>query len=426
LCQAIKLVFASVFFKSPKEYVRNTNFRIEEEKMAVIIQRAVGQNYANKFYPVVSGVAQSYNFYPVSHMEPEDGVAQLALGLGSIVVEGAQIYRYSPKYPEMNPLVSSPADLVQKSQSYFYALDLSRNKLAAASDEKYSLKRCELQDAEKDDTLFFVASTYSPEDNAIKDTLSIPGARVLTFANLLKYNLFPLSEILSEILEVGRKAFGSHVEIEFAINLYREKEKMNEFNWLQIRPMVAGQERLDVSLDQIKEGDVLCRSQHAIGNGVLTDLRDLVYVAPESFDPGKSRLIAQEVGKINQRFQNEERNYILIGFGRWGTSDPWLGIPVEWFQISKAKLIVESNLENFKIEPSQRSHFFHNMISLKMGYFHLGVNSADEFMLWDWLNRQNPHYNTRYVRHLRFKNPLTVKINARISTGVILKPQELT
>jgi hypothetical protein len=423
LCQSIKLVFASVFYKSPKEYVRNTNFRIEEEKMAVIVQRAVGQNYANKFYPVVSGVAQSYNFYPVSHMEPEDGVAQLALGLGSIVVEGAQILRYSPRYPEMNPLVSSPAEWVRKSQNYFYALDLSRKKLGAASGEKYNLLRCELQEAETDGSLYFVGSTYSHEDNVIRDTLSIPGARVLTFANLLKYNLFPLSDILNEILEVGRKAFGSHIEIEFAINLYREKERANEFNWLQIRPMVAGRERLDVSLDQVKADDLLCRSRHAIGNGVFNELRDLVFVDPGSWDPSKSRIIAQEVGKINQRFQNENKNYILMGFGRWGTSDPWLGIPVEWFQISKAKLIVESNLANFKVEPSQGSHFFHNMISLKMGYFHVPGHSDEEFIQWDWLKGNKAHYASKHVKHLRFKNPLEVKINARISTGIILKPE---
>jgi len=422
LSNAIKLVYASVFNKSPKEYVRNTNFRIEEERMAVIIQKLVGQNCRDRFYPVVSGVAQSYNFYPISHMKPKDGIVQLALGLGLIIVGGTQTFRFSPKYPKMNPIVSSAADLVDRSQSYFYALDLSDPDLQINTDEKYSLLKLDLADAEMDGTLFFVSSTYSPQDNAIRDTISIPGARVLTFANILKYDLFPLADILAEILEVGRTSFGSHVEIEFAINLFADKERIPEFNWLQIRPMVAGRETLEISIDKDKKDELFCLSEHAIGNGVYNNLKDVVYVDPDTFDPAASRIIAHEIGILNQNFIKNNCHYIIFGFGRWGTSDPWLGIPVEWFQISKAKLMIEANLADFKVDPSQGSHFFHNMISLKMGYFHVKEKSGDDFIDWQWLKSQKPVNQTKYVKHISFNRPLTIMIDARTSTGAISKP----
>lgn len=422
LSNAVKLVFASVFYKSPKEYVRNTNFRIEEEKMAVIVQQIVGQVYNEKLYPVISGVAQSYNFYPISHMEPEDGIVQPALGLGVLIAEGAQSYRFSPKYPEVNPPYSSAAEFMKKSQNYFYALNLSDKKLRVSRDEKFSLLKLDLSTAEDDGTLFFVASTFSGEDNTIKDTIYIKGPRVVTFANVLKFNIFPLPEILEEVLKIGRKAFGSHIEIEFAVNLFKDKEKKPEFYLLQIRPLVAGGENVETSLNGIAGEDVICMSEHPMGNGVFEDLYDIVFVDPELFEPAKSRVIAAEVGKINQKFIEENRNYILVGFGRWGTSDPWLGIPVEWHQISKAKIVIESNLDGFNIEPSLGSHFFHNMTSLKMGYFHIKKTYENEFILWEWLKKQKVCHHTKHVRHIRFDNPLTVKINARTSKGVILKP----
>jgi len=422
LCDAVKLVFASVFYKSPKEYVRNTTFRIEEEKMAVIIQQIVGQNYNDRLYPVISGTAQSYNYYPISHMEPEDGVVQLALGLGIIVAEGAQTYRFSPKYPEMNPPYSSAAEFMQKSQNYFYALDLSDVNLKIVNDEKYSLKQLDLTEAEKDGTLFFVGSTFSGEDNAIRDTISIPGPRVVTFAHILKYKTFPLPDILNEIIKNGRESFGSHIEMEFAINIYRDKEKKPEFYLLQVRPIVAGQEDVEVSIDDIHRENMICSSVHAMGNGYFDDLYDIVYVDPDTFDASKSRLIAAEVGEINKKLCLENKNYILIGFGRWGTSDPWLGIPVEWYQISNARTVIESNLDGFNVDPSQGSHFFHNMTSLGLGYFHIKKTTDSEFIDWEWIKSRKVFKQTKYVKHIRCQKPLEVKINARISRGVILKP----
>jgi CheY-like chemotaxis protein len=424
LYDAVKLVFASVFYKSPKEYVRNTNFRIEEEKMAVIIQQIVGQEFDGKFYPVVSGTAQSYNFYPISHMEPEDGVVQLALGLGLVVAEGTQTFRVSPQFPEMNPPYSSAAEFLKKSQSFFYALDLVKENLRISKNEKFSLKKCELSEAERDGSIFFVASTFSSADNAIRDTISIPGPRVLTFANLLKYNIFPLSDILNEILKIGRESFGSHIEMEFAVNLFKDKSIKPQFYLLQIRPMVVGQEDGEVSLGDIEHDDIVCTSFHSMGNGIIEGIHDIVYVDPETFDISKSRVIAEEVGALNKKLANENRKYMLVGFGRWGTADPWLGIPVEWYQIANASLIIESNLNGFNVDPSQGSHFFHNLTSLRLGYFHIKKPNAKEYVNWQWLNEQKNLAKSGFVKHVRFKNPLIIKINGRVSQGVVLKPKE--
>ena len=427
LYDAVKLVFASVFYKSPKQYVKNTNFRIEEEKMAVIIQQVVGQTINNKVYPVISGAAQSYNYYPISYMESGDGVVQLALGLGTIVVEGAQSYRFSPKYPEMPPPYSSALEFSRKSQGYFYAIDLTNSNLKITNDEKFSLKKYDLAEAEKDGTLFFVGSTFYGEDNAIRDTLSIKGPRVVTFAPVLKFNIFPLPMVLEEILKIGRQAFGSHIEMEFAVNIYQDKTRKPEFYLLQVRPMVVGQEDMDIELDEIKPEQIFCSSTHSMGNGMVKDIYDIVMVDPETFDISKSRLIAHEVGEINKKLAAENRPYILIGFGRWGTADPWLGIPVEWHQIANAKIVVEANREGFHVEPSQGSHFFHNLTSLGLGYFHIKktVPTPEEFIDWDWVKTQKIQEMSKYVKHFRFAKPLEIRINAKKSRGVILKPNKV-
>lgn len=424
LCQTVRLVYASVFYKSPKEYVKNTNFRIEEEKMAVIIQQIAGQVHSQRIYPTLSGVAQSYNFYPISHMQPNDGVAELALGLGAIIAEGGKTYRFSPKYPQIPPPFGSAVDFLDRTQSQFYALDLSRAGIRVRPDEKFSLANLPLQEAENDGVLFFVAGTYSAADNAIRDTISIPGPRVVTFANLLKYNLFPLPQILEEVLKIGRDAFGSHVEIEFAVNLSRDKSQSPEFYLLQIRPMVAGRESMEISMEDIHAEDVICRSNHAMGSGVFNEIHDLVYVDPDLFDPAKTRHIAAEIGDINHILAEENRKYILIGFGRWGTSDPWLGIPVEWHQMASAQVIIEANRPNFNIEPSLGSHFFHNLTSLGLGYFHIPRTTDKEFINWEWVKQQTVHRLSRHVRHIRMEQPFQVKINPHGAEGVILKPRE--
>ncbi len=422
---AIRLVFASVFFKSPKEYIKNTNFRIEEEKMAVIIQQVAGNDFNNRFYPIVSGVAQSYNYYPISHMEPEEGIVQLALGLGVTIAEGDKSYRFSPSYPEMPPLYSSPSDFLKNSQNYFYAIDMSNSKIKITRDEKCSLKKLDLTESEKDGTLFFTASTLSIEDDIIRDTVSISGPKLITFAPLLKYNKFPISDILKAILKLGYDSFGSHIEIEFAINLYHNSPKIPEFYLLQIRPMIAGQECNDVNFDDYHFDDILYTSENALGNGKFDKLTDIVYLDPERFDISKSREMAEEIGKINSKFIKENRNFILAGFGRWGTSDNWLGIPIEWHQISKAAIIIESYLDDFKIDPSHGSHFFHNITSLNIGYMHIGKSTENEYIDWNKLKKIKPVEKLKFVNHIKMKSPLAIFINGKNSRGIIAKSYEV-
>ncbi len=422
LCDAIKLVYGSTFFQSPKAYGKNTNQRIEEQKMAVIIQQVAGEQYGDAFYPVVSGVAQSYNFYPFERMKPEDGLACLALGLGKTVVGGGQAYSFSPAYPAMNPVYSSPREFMKKTQSQFYALNLIENDIHITRDDCSTLKKLDLSRAEADGSLFFAGSTYSIDNQVIRDTLSIPGPRIITFANILKYGLFPLSDILKILLKLGENAFACPVEIEFALNLYRNKEKKPRFYFLQIRPWVMGSETFTVVIDNIMKEETLCNTTHALGNGIFEGLHDIIYVDPDKFDVAKTRVIAQEIEKINQKFITEEKHYILSGFGRWGTSDPWLGIPVEWAHISQAKVIVEANLKDFKVDPSQGSHFFHNITSLRLGYFHVQTEGNEEFVDWKWLKEQPVYEKYDFVNHIRFDKPLTVKIDGRSSKGVILKP----
>lgn len=423
LLDAIRLVYASVFYRDPKHYIKNTDFRIEEEKMAVVIQQLAGKRYGDKFYPVLSGVAQSYNFYPISHMTPEDGIVHLALGLGKAIVDGEKIYRFSPAYPQIAPPYSSAKEFLRNSQNCFFALDLSRPGIKVKKDEHFSLKKLNLSEAEKDGTLRFVGSTYSTENQNIQDTLSIPGPRMIRFANILQYKVFPLAEILSDLLQLGKESFATQVEIEFAVNLSKKANYQPEIYVLQIRPIDLGNESYEVSVSGKDIKHAICASEHALGNGFFNTLHDLVYVDPERFDIAKSRQIAQELEKLNARFAAEKRNYILVGFGRWGTADPWLGIPVEWHQVSQVKVLIEANLPNFKVEPSLGSHFFHNLISLRLGYLHLNSNSPNEFIDWQWIREQPVSSKTRFLNHVRFDNPLQVKIDGKSSRAVILKPE---
>jgi hypothetical protein len=421
---AIKLVYASVFFKSAKEYSKNANLRVEEERMAVLIQQVVGEIRGDVFYPVISGVAHSYNFYPFSHMKPDQGIASLALGLGKVIVEGGRVFRFCPSYPQMNPPYSSPQEFIDESQSHFYALDLGEPAREIVADDNFCYRKLDLKKAESDGVLDFVASTFLAEDQVIADTLSFSGPRVLTFAPILKFQSFPLAEMLIDFLAFGKKAFAAHVEIEFAINLYQDPLRKPEFYFLQIRPIVVGREMQELELEEISAKQLLCRCRHAMGNGVFEEIRDLVYVNPENFAIANSLKIAAEIGELNRILLEENKKFILIGFGRFGTNDPWLGIPLEWHQMSAAKIIIEANLEGFNIDPSQGSHFFHNMISQNLGYFHIANCDQQEFINWGFLNRQPVFQQGEFIKHLRFSEPLMVKIDGRTSLGVIFKPRK--
>jgi CheY-like chemotaxis protein len=424
LMEAIKLVYASVYMISPRQYAMSSNLRIEEEKMAVIVQEIVGERHGKHFYPVISGVAQSYNFYPFTGMKPEEGVVHLALGLGKTIVDGKQTYRFSPHHPAANPPYGKIGELIRNSQNEFYGLSMDNPAIKIRNDEGFSLVELPLKTALEDGTLFFVGSTFCREDGRMRDTVEQEGPKVVTFAHILKHRVFPLAEILREALEIGEDAFGSPVEIEFALNLSRNGHWTGDFYFLQIRPMVVGMETEDIEIPDGIEDNALCFSEKALGNGSFNNLQDIVLVNPDTFNVARSRDIAREIGEINARFRKQNRHYILIGFGRWATSDSWLGIPVDWEQISQATIFVESHLGNFRVEPSHGSHFFHNMVSMKLAYIHVGKPGKRNFIDWDWLKKTPTVETTEHLRVLHLDEPLSVRINGKTGTGAILKPKE--
>ncbi|KKM10439.1 phosphoenolpyruvate synthase [Clostridiales bacterium PH28_bin88] len=423
ISDAVKLVYASVFYDSPKQYAKNADIRIEEEKMAVIIQELVGEQYGDFYYPVVSGVAQSYNFYPYSHMKPEDGIVSLALGFGKIIVEGGQVYRFSPAYPRMNPPYANAGEFLKKSQSTFYALYLnnSSNK-ELGFDDNCNYEKLPLSRAEEEHTLEYVGSTYSPENDCIFDHINIKGPKLITFAPILKHELLPLTKIIKDLTELGKKAFGSEVEIEFAVNIPKDKTKPKEFYFLQIRPMVVGKEPVQVRIESENYEEILCTSRHTIGNGIYQDIHDIIFVDPNRFELKNTLQIAAEIGELNKVLFEENRKCILIGFGRLGTSDRWLGIPLVWSQMSQARVVVEADRVDLQAEPSLGSHFYHNLTSLNMGYLHVKYESdVTERIDWEWLRNQPVLKQTNQVKLIRSKEPFLVKIDGRSSTGIIYK-----
>ena len=340
LSDAVKLVYASVFYASPVQYAKNADIRIEEERMAVLIQELVGERYEDLFYPVISGVAQSYNFYPYYPMKPEDGTASLALGFGKIIVDGEQVYRFSPAYPKMNPPYASPVEYFKKSQTAFYALNLENTAdITLRLNDNYNYENHSLTRAEHDNTLEYIGSTYSQENDCIYDNVNLPGPKLVTFSPVLKYNRLPLTNIIEDLLALGKQSFGAEVEIEFAINIPKDRTKPKEFYFLQIRPMVVGKEAFQVNLDDKRE--ILIWSDHTIGNGVYQDIHDIIFVNPTLFELKDSMQIASEIGELNNILFKEGRRCILIGFGRLGTSDRWLGIPLTWAKMSQARVVIE-------------------------------------------------------------------------------------
>jgi CheY-like chemotaxis protein len=423
LLQSIKSVYASTFHKKAKDYMKATSYRLEEEKMAVVVQRLVGAQREQRFYPDFAGVAKSYNFYPVPPQKSTDGIALVALGLGKTVVEGGNTVRFCPHYPKHLMQFFSTKETLKNAQQEFYALDLN-GKLDHHPDsiEDPLVKSYDLLDSEKDGTLFTVGSTYSQENEGVYDGISRNGIRVVTFAPILKHKIFPLPEILDLLLDIGAWGMGTPVEIEFAVNLEVHKGKRKEFAMLQMRPMVLSREIEELMIGEIKEADLICQSSQVLGNGAINDIYDVVVVDINKFERGKSKDVAGEVSKLNSKLLAERKPYLLLGVGRWGSLDPWLGIPVTWDQISGAVVIVEAGFKDFQVTPSQGSHFFQNLTSFRVGYF--TVNSIDHlgFIDWDWLINQNAIEELNYTRHLRFEKPISVRINGHENRGVILKP----
>ncbi|UCD14195.1 MAG: hypothetical protein JSW60_01920 [Thermoplasmatales archaeon] len=422
LCQAIKLIYASVFFKDAKSYIESTSSKIEEEKMAIVIQEIVGKDYGGHFYPTFSGVAQSYNFYPVSHQKREDGIVSVAVGLGNVVVGGEKVLRFSPKYPNIVPEFSTPQLVIENTQRELYALDTSKKYLYLSEKQEDNLVKLNIPDVKKDGTLDLISSTYDRNDGVIRDGISYEGPYLITFAGILKYDAFPLAPILRDLLEIGQVGMGCPVEIEFAVNIDNKKNNPPVFAILQIRPLVLSQEQQEIVWNEKdkKNENIFIKSEKALGNGLINSIHDIVYVHPENFISSKTFEIAEEIGIINKKL-GPNSQYILIGPGRWGSQDRWLGIPVRWSQISGVKVMIETALDNFNIKPSQGTHFFQNIISRGISYINISLNPREGFIDWKWLYKQKTKNELHYVRHVHLSSPLNVKLDGRSGRALITK-----
>jgi CheY-like chemotaxis protein len=415
---AIKRVYASTFSQHAKAYLRATPYRLEEEKMAVMLQRIVGAPHGARFYPDFSGVARSHNFYPVPPMAAEDGVVAVALGMGRAIVEGGVCIRFCPRYPRHILQFSSVEDMLETTQREFWALPLEGGRADGGMREEAFA----LEVAEGDGTLAAVASTYSPENDAVYDGLSRPGPRLVTFAPVLKQARFPLAEVLQTLMAEGARGMGTPVEIEFAVNLSVAPGAPAEFGFVQMRPLALMRESDAVEVGEVEPGTVLCRSQRVLGNGRLEGIRDLVVVDFQRFERSRSREAAAEVGRLNGLLLAARTPYALVGVGRWGSRDPWLGIPVTWDQVSGAQVIVEAGLRDLKVTPSQGTHFFQNLTSFNVGYFTVNPESGDGTVDWEWLDAQPHLASAAHVRHIRLERPILVLMNGKRNEGVILKP----
>jgi CheY-like chemotaxis protein len=422
LSNAIKSVYASAFFKSSKSYMAATSNVIDMEKMAIVLQEVIGRKYGDRFYPTISGVARSINFYPIHPETAEDGIANVALGLGKYIVDGGQTLRFSPRYPRKLLQLSSPEMALRETQKQFYALDLRPGAFRPNVDDGINLLQLRVAEAEKDGSLKHIASTFDFDNHIIRDGINHEGKKLITFGNILQHNVFPLAEILCACLEIGQQEMNKPIEIEFAVELDPPGDQPRIFNILQIRPIVDNKETIDEDLELVNERETVLTCRSALGNGAMRNLHDIVYVKPESFEAAANPRVAERVAELNDRFLKEGKNYILVGPGRWGSSDPWLGIPVKWPHISAARLIVESGLDDYRIDPSQGTHFFQNLTSFRVGYFTINPYIRDGSLDLDFLRDKEAFFEDEYLRHLRFEEPLIVKIDGRRNLGVVFKP----
>lgn len=423
LLSAIKRVYASTFYQAPKNYIKITSYRLEEEKMAVIIQKMVGSVHENRFYPHFSGVAKSYNFYPLPPQKSTDGIISVALGLGKWVVDGGLTVRFCPKYPTDLVQFYSSKDALENSQREFYALRLDETNRFVETTHDTLVETFNLSVSEKDGTLNPVGSVYSPDNDMIYDGLSRQGARLVTFGPILKNKIFPLSSILELLLDMGTWGMGTPVEIEFAVNLLSAKGGKKEFGVLQMRPLVVSHEVDNIDIESNNSEKLICKSNQVLGYGIIQDIFDIVFVDYHTFNRAKSREVAMEVASFNRQLIDQHRPYLLIGVGRWGSLDPWLGIPVGWEQIAGARAIVETSFKDMSVEPSQGSHFFQNITSFMIGYFTINNISDKGFVNWDWLLTQKPVEVKEFTRLIRFKKPIVIKMNGHQNKGIIMKPE---
>lgn len=424
LSNAIKSVYASVYFASSKSYMEATKNSLEEEKMGIVIQEICGKYYEDRYYPTFSGVARSINFYPIAPEKAKDGIANIAMGLGKTIVDGGVSLRFSPKYPKKVLQLSNAQMTLTGTQKKFYALDLSKEEFDPSCDEGVNLISMRVADAEKDSSMKYVASTYDFQNNVIRHGTHHQGKKVLTFAGPLQFNSFPLAEIISSILDTCQKEMNTPVEIEFACHLDVEPGEPRVFSFLQLRPIVESQDKERVKIENVEDDNVLIYSESALGNGQDSSIHDVIYVKPDAFNPAKTHDIAFKINELNSRMIDENKNYILIGPGRWGSSDPWLGIPVKWSQISNAKLIIESGLKDFRIDPSQGTHFFQNLTSFRVGYFTINPYQNEGSYDTEYLNQLPAVYEDEFIRYVSFKEPVVYKIDGKSNRGIIYKAKE--
>ena len=419
LVNAVKLVYASTYYENPKAFARHTSNRPQEEAMAIIVQKLTGEEYGDYYYPAISGVAQSHNFYPIPPMKREDGIAYIALGLGKTVVEGERALRFSPRHPTSMPQFSTVDDILSNAQRYFYALKI-RSYPEDLSFQRYSnLERREVDEAETEFPVKALASTYIPDEHRIRDSGYLEGPKILTFAQVLKYNAFPLPSLLSDFLDLGRRAMGCAVEIEFSATLSPDPAQKSSFFFLQMRPMVADLETFDVKITGKDVQKAFCFSTQALGNGRNKDIADIVYVKPEDFTPESTVAMAKEIGRLNAELVKEKRPYLLVGPGRWGSADRWLGIPVQWHDISGVGAIIELRSALLKADPSQGTHFFQNITSLGIHYVTVSEGSEDRFD-WEWIRSFRAVQETRFLRHVRLDQPFLLKIDGKTSQCVMI------
>ncbi|MDR2389922.1 MAG: PEP/pyruvate-binding domain-containing protein, partial [Tannerellaceae bacterium] len=419
---AIKAVYASVFFKDSKAYMAATSNLIDQEKMAIVLQELVGTSYGMRFYPSISGVARSLNFYPVGNEKAEDGTVNLALGLGKYIVDGGITLRFSPRHPHNILQLSSPDLALKETQTVFYALDLNSLPGSFSVDDGFNLLRLRISEADRDGALRYLVSTYDPSDGLIRGGYYPGGRKILSFANILEHEVFPLSATLDKILGICQTEMGRAVELEFAVNIPPGPPPRATLFLLQIRPIADQGEDGEAFPEEIPPRDTILSSCNVLGHGLIGDVRDVVYVPSARFDSADNRAIAGEIERLNREMVRTESGYILIGPGRWGSSDPWLGIPVKWPHISNARLIVESGLENYRVDPSQGTHFFQNLTSFGVGYFTINPFCNDGFFDEEFLNAQPAASQGRHLRHVRFDGPVLIRIDARKNRGVVLKP----
>ena len=422
LRNAIKAVYASVFYKDSKAYMTATSNLIDQEKMAVILQEAIGNKYGDRFYPTMSGVARSLNFYPIGDEKAEDGITNVALGLGKYIVDGGVTLRFSPKHPH-NILQTSTLDLALKeTQTKFYALDLKNLNTDFDIDDSFNLLKLHTKDAEQDGTLKLTTSTYDPYDLIIRDGYYPGGRKIISFVNILQHDKYPLADTLSQILQVGEKEMGRPIEIEFAMNIHPSDTNKATFYLLQIRPIVDNKEVMEEDISATPREETILSSDHVLGHGIINDVHDIIYIKSGAFNAANNQQIAYEIEKLNRQFTNEEKGYVLVGPGRWGSSDPWLGIPVKWPHISNARVIVECGLENYRIDPSQGTHFFQNLTSFGVGYFTITPFKKDGWFDEKFLDDQPAAIESDYLRLVHFKNPILIKMNGKKSIGLVMKP----